>query len=132
LEVRDPFDAPQPQDRRSEFVTERRNQPRFDLEVSVRIYPRGRGVARGHTVDISQSGIAVMLVDEIPTGEVVRIEFTLPLGKVDTHDLVCQRNAFRYGLQFLESAKASDVIGQTCRQLALELALFPKSDPTPL
>jgi hypothetical protein len=35
-------------------------------------------------------------------------------------------------LQFLESAKASDVIGQTCRQLALELALFPKSDPTPL
>lgn len=61
-----------------------------------------------------------MLRVEVPVGEVVRLEFSLPLGDVEIHALVRQRNAFRYGFQFVESSSAQDIIGQTCRQLAVE------------
>jgi len=102
-----------------EFVETRRH-PRFKLEVDIRIYPRNRAVVRAHTVDISESGISAMLTTEVPMGEVVRLEFNLPLGEVEVHALVRQHNAFRYGFQFLESPSAQDLIGRTCRQLAVQ------------
>lgn len=102
-----------------EFVEARRH-PRFRLETDVRIYARNSPVVRGQTVDISESGISAMLMMEVPIGEVVRLEFSLPLGEVEVHALVRQRNAFRYGFQFVESSSAQDVIGRTCRHLALE------------
>lgn len=112
---------------RSQFGTgqahafvEARRHPRFKLEVEIRIYPRGSPVVRGHTVDVSESGISAMLRVEVPLGEVVRLEFTLPCGEVEVHALVRQRNAFRYGFQFVEASSAQDVIGRTCRQLAVE------------
>lgn len=71
-------------------------------------------------MDLSESGVAALLRDEVPLGEVVRLEFTLPLGHVEVHALVCQRSAFRFGFQFVEAASPEDVIGQTCRQLAVE------------
>jgi len=99
-------------------VVDARRHPRFKLEVDIRIYPRNRAVVRGHSVDISESGISAMLRDEVKLDEVVRLEFALPDGAVEVHALVRQRNAFRYGFQFLESAQAQDVIGRTCRELA--------------
>ncbi len=100
-------------------VVDARRHPRFELEVNIRVYPRNSEVVRGHTVDISQSGISAMLREELQLDEVVRLEFTLPHGEVEVHALVRQRNAFRYGFQFLESAEAQDVIGRTCRELAI-------------
>jgi c-di-GMP-binding flagellar brake protein YcgR len=108
-----------------EFVEARRH-PRFKLQVDIRIYPRNRAVVRGHTVDISESGISAMLMVEVPIGEVVRLEFSVPLGEVEVHALIRQRNAFRYGFQFVESSSAQDIIGRTCRMLAIEQA---KQDP---
>ncbi|MGO9088534.1 MAG: PilZ domain-containing protein [Terriglobales bacterium] len=108
-----------------EFVEARRH-PRFKLEVNLRIYARNSAVVRGQTVDISESGISAMLMVEVPIGEVVRLEFALPLGEVEVHALVRQRNAFRYGFQFVESSSAQDVIGRTCRHLAVEQ---PAPDP---
>ena len=115
---------------RSEFgtglthdVVEARRHPRFKLEVDIRVYPRNASVVRGHTVDISEGGISAMLRVEVPVGEVVRLEFALPLGEVEAHALVRQRNAFRYGLQFVESSSAQEVIGRTCRQLAMQESL---------
>ena len=102
-----------------EFVETRRH-PRFKLEIDIRIYPRNRAVVRGHTVDISESGISALLVTEVPIGEVVRLEFALPLGEIEVHALVRQRNAFRYGFQFLESPCAQEIIARTCRHLAIE------------
>ena len=104
-------------------VVEARRHPRFKLEVDIRVYPRNASVVRGHTVDMSESGISAMLRVEVPIGEVVRLEFTLPLGAVEIHALVRQRNAFRYGLQFVESSTAQEVIGRTCRELAMEESL---------
>jgi hypothetical protein len=102
-----------------EFVEARRH-PRYKLEVEVRIYPRNAAVVRGHSVDLSESGLSAMLRVEVPLGEVVRLEFALPTGEVEIHALVRQRSAFRYGFQFVEASSAQDVIGRACRQLAVE------------
>ena len=100
-----------------------RRHPRYRLETEICIYPRNLPVVRGQTVDISESGISAMLRVEVPLGEVVRLEFKLSLGEVEVHALVRQRNAFRYGFQFVESESALEAIGRTCRQLALEQSL---------
>jgi hypothetical protein len=96
-----------------------RRHPRFKLEVSIRVYARGCPVVRGDTVDISESGISAMLRQEVPVGEVVRLEFTVPLGNVELLALVRHKNAFRYGFQFVEASSSHDVIGRTCRQLSV-------------
>jgi c-di-GMP-binding flagellar brake protein YcgR len=103
----------------SDFV-DRRRLPRFALEVNIRIYPRNCAVVRGHTVDISESGIAVLLRDEVPIGELVRLEFALPDGDVEVLAVVRQRTAFRYGFQFVEPPTTQDAIGRTCRQLSMD------------
>jgi hypothetical protein len=104
-------------------LVDARGAPRFILEAEIRVYPRDSAVVRGHTIDISQSGISAILAVEVPTGEVVRLEFTLPLGPVEIHAVARQRRAFRYGFQFLESAHAQDLIARTCRELAVEQAV---------
>ncbi len=106
--------------RSSHELVDARRHPRFKLETEIRIYPRNSPVVRAHTVDISESGVSAMLRTEVPLGEVVRLEFRLPLGDVEVLALVRQRNAFRYGFQFVESASAQDLIGRSCRQLAVE------------
>ena len=106
-----------------EFVEARRHR-RFKLEVNVRIYARNSAVVRGQTVDISESGVSAMLMVEVPIGEVVRLEFNLPLGEVEVHALVRQRNAFRYGFQFVEAGSVQELIGRTCRHLAVEQSVL--------
>jgi c-di-GMP-binding flagellar brake protein YcgR len=100
-----------------------RRCPRYKLDVDISVYPRNAPVVRGHTVDISESGISAMLTTEVPIGEVVRLEFSLSTGDVQVHAMVRQRNAFRYGFQYLEASSAQDIIGRTCRQLALEQSM---------
>ncbi len=97
---------------------ETRRHPRYSFETDVQIYPRNQPVVRGHTVDISESGISAMLRMEVPLGEIVRLEFTVEAGVVEVHALVRQRNAFRYGFQFIESASAQELIRRTCNQLS--------------
>jgi PilZ domain-containing protein len=101
-----------------------RRRPRFKLEVDMQVYPRDCPVVQGHSVDISESGISAMLREEVSVGAVVRLEFTLALGKVDVLAVVRHRNAFRYGFQFVEISSGQDVVGRTCRQLSVESALW--------
>jgi hypothetical protein len=100
-----------------------RRHPRYKLEVSIRVYPRNASVVRGQTVDVSESGISAMLRVEVPVGEVVRLEFELPDGPVEVHAMVRQRNAFRYGMQFVDSGSVHSAISRTCSQLAMEQSL---------
>lgn len=100
-------------------MIEARRHPRYKIEIDIRVYRRDSAVVRGHSVDISESGISVMLRDEVPIGEVVRLEFTVPTGDVTIHALTRQRNAFRYGFQFLEAISQLEIIQRTCRQLAV-------------
>ena len=100
-------------------MTEARRHPRYKLEIDVRIYARNTAVVRAHSVDISQSGISAMLRDEVRLGEVVRLEFTVATGEVVIHALARQRNAFRYGFEFLEAVPELEIIQRACRQLAV-------------
>ena len=104
-------------------MIEARRHPRYKIEVGVRIYPRNAQVVRGHSVDLSESGVSVMLRDEVRIGEVVRLEFTIPTGEVIIHALVRQRNAFRFGFEFLEAISQMEIIQRACRQLAIEQSL---------
>ena len=106
-------------------VVDARRHPRYKLEVDISVYPRNDEVVRGYTVDISESGISAMLRVEVPIGEVVRLEFSLPEGDVEAHATVRQRNAFRFGFQFVDCGSKHELITRTCRQLALEQATEP-------
>lgn len=102
---------------------DQRRFPRFKIEVPIMIISRSAGVLQGHTLDLSESGVAAMLKMEVPLGELVELEFELPYGKVHTHATARQRSAFRYGFQFVWD-QASEAVKTTCRQLEREQALF--------
>jgi c-di-GMP-binding flagellar brake protein YcgR len=102
---------------------ESRRHPRYEIDVDISIYPRNASVVRGHTVDLSESGVSAMLRNEVPLGEVVRLEFELPLGPVEVHAQVRQRSAFRYGFEFMEEKTSREIIGRTCRDLGMRLSV---------
>jgi hypothetical protein len=110
----------QPAASRARDIVDARRHARFKLEVNIGVHSRTCGMLQGQTVDLSESGISAMLRLEVPLGEVVKLDFELPFGPVTIHAMVRQRNAFRYGFQFLESSAVSEVIRSTCRQLAVE------------
>jgi hypothetical protein len=100
-----------------------RRKPRFKIGADIVIHSRTCGELQGQVVDLSESGISALLKIEVPLGEVVDLEFTLPFGAVTIQAKVRQRTAFRYGFQFAESDAANDAIRRTCRSLAIEEAL---------
>jgi len=65
-----------------------------------------------------------MLTIEVPVGEIVELEFTLPFGAVTTYAIVRQRSAFRYGFQFIDPGPAREILHSTCRNLAMEQSLL--------
>jgi hypothetical protein len=106
-------------------VADARRQSRFKFEVDIRVSSRTCGSLKGRTVDISESGIAAMLTIEPLLGEIVELTFTLPSGPVTILATVRQRNAFRYGFEFVDSEWLHLVIRRTCRDLAMEQSLLP-------
>jgi hypothetical protein len=114
----------QPGARPDRVLIDKRHQPRFKLEVKIVVNSRTCGMLKGQTVDISESGISATLRIEVSVGELVELEFTLPFGLVTIYAMVRQRNAFRYGFQFVESISTKAVIQATCRQLAVEQTLL--------
>jgi PilZ domain len=87
-----------------------RRYPRFKIEVDIRIKSRTCGLLKGRTVDISESGIAAMLRIEVPLGEIVDLSFTLPDSSVAIGAKVLQRNAFRYGFEFIDPNTVNETI----------------------
>jgi hypothetical protein len=106
------------------FTVNARLRPRFELRINIRIHSRTCGVLIGHTVDISESGIAVMLKLGVPLAELVKLDFTLSLGDVTILAIARQRNAFRYGFEFVDSSSAHEIIRHTCSDLAVTQALI--------
>ena len=105
-------------------LIERRIKPRFKLEIDISISSRTCGLLSGYTVDISESGIAAIVKMEVPLGEVVELDFSPPFGRVSIYAMVRQKNAFRYGFQFVQSNLIPKIIQPTCRQLAVEKSLL--------
>lgn len=108
---------------------ERRIQARFPVETEIKVHSRTCGTLKGHTVDLSESGVAAMLMMEVPVGELVELEFTLSYGRVLIYAMVRQRSAFRYGFQFLDSKQIADIIRPACRELFMEKSLAAENVP---
>lgn len=105
-------------------MEDERRQPRFKIKVGIQVSSKTCGLLNGQTVDLSESGISAMLTIEVPVGELVQLEFALPFGQVTTYAIVRQKNAFRYGFQFIDPGPASEILHSTCRQLAMEQSLL--------
>ena len=103
--------------------TEARRQPRFKIEIDITINSRTNGTLKGHTVDISESGIAAILPIEAPLGEIVELSFALPCGPVRIPATVRQRNACRYGFEFVDQGLVHEFIRRMCRDLAVDQSL---------
>lgn len=101
-------------------LIDRRHEPRFKLVVEIQITSKTSGILKGRTGDISQSGISALLRDELKVGELVELDFTVPLGRVKIYAVVANRSAFRYGFRFAESKFVEEIIRPTCRVLGLE------------
>jgi hypothetical protein len=114
----------QPATGRIRIVEDARRQPRFKINVAIKVHSKTYGLLKGQSVDLSESGISAMLTIEVPVGEIVELEFTLPFGQVTIYAIVRQRNAFRYGFQFIDSKGASAILHSTCRQLEIEQSLL--------
>ena len=104
-------------------IPDARRQPRFKLEADITISSRTSGMLKGHTVDISESGIAAMLRIEAPLGEVVELDIALPCGSVKIQAIGRQRNAFRYGFEFVDQELVHEFIRRTCRDLAVDRSM---------
>ena len=73
---------------------------------------------KGATVDISESGVSALPKLEVPLGEFVELQFMLPYRPVTVYAVVGQRNAFRYGFQFVESHSMPAIIQSACQPQA--------------
>jgi PilZ domain len=72
-------------------------------------------------MDISESGIGALLDEDVPVGEVVKLNIPLPSGPVTICATVRQRSSFfRYGFEFVESKSVREILQSTCRQLAVQ------------
>jgi hypothetical protein len=95
------------------YLVDAHGHPRFKLEVDIRINSGSCGLLQGHTIDISESGIAAMLTLEAPLREIVELDFTLPSGPVMSFAAARQRNAFRYGFEFNDRDSLHELIRRT-------------------
>ena len=89
---------------------EARRSPRIRLEVDVNIYSQKAGLVPGRTLDISESGISVVLPVELPIGEAVRLEVGFPREPVMVRAVVRNRNIFRHGFEFEQPSAGRELI----------------------
>jgi PilZ domain-containing protein len=94
-----------------------RRHPRFKLDANLKIRSRSEGLLNGYALDISECGLAAMLVMEVSIGEIVDLDFDLPLGPVSVRAVVRERSAFRYGFQFVQPNPAHRQIVEACTTL---------------
>ncbi len=95
-------------------LTDSRRHPRYKVDVDITVKTRTCGLLQGRTVDISESGVSALLMIEAPLAEVVDLTFSLPFGRVHTLAIVRQRQAFRYGFEFLDPTLIQETIRRTC------------------
>jgi hypothetical protein len=102
----------------NQFTNEQRDLPRFGLDVPLRIHSRKGELILGRTVDMSESGMSAIVLLEMSIGQPIELDFKLPCGPINVHAIVKNKNAFRYGLEFVLTDKERMTIKRGCRELA--------------
>jgi hypothetical protein len=102
----------------NQFPTEQRGDPRFSLEVPLRIHFRTGELILGRTLDISESGLSALVLLQMSVRQPIELDFKLPCGPVNVHAIVKNKSAFRYGLEFVLTDKERAILKRGCRELA--------------
>jgi PilZ domain len=103
-----------------------RRFPRYalDLRLAVHVFRPGTGASAsvwGRSSELGEDGIGGTLTGELETGEVVSMEFSLPLTAypMKVRALVRYRRGLHHGFEFLAlSAEQRAVIRRVCEMLA--------------
>ena len=83
-----------------------RQFPRFQLDVRMLVHVFRDGTTTtvwGRSTSLGQEGIGATLTGEMELGEVVGLEFTVPLSPhpVKLRGIIRYKNGFQYGFEFL-------------------------------
>ena len=102
----------------------KRRFPRFTLDVrlTAQVFREGESISVwGRSNELGQDGIGGTLTGELAVGEVVSLEFALPVRvqPMKLRAVVRYRHGLRHGFEFLAvSAKQRDDIQRACEMLS--------------
>jgi PilZ domain len=99
---------------RLDALREARRDLRFKLDVEVKIISPSKGSFSGQTLDLSDHGVSATLPFELPIGEVVELDFTWRIGRMNVFAIVRNRKEFRFGFEFVEPNPALHLIRENC------------------
>jgi hypothetical protein len=99
---------------RLDALREARRDPRFRLDVDVKIDSPPMGSVSGRTLGLSDHGLSATLPVELPLLEVVQLNFVLRLGRVAVFATVRNRDRHRHGFQFVEPNPAQHLVRESC------------------
>jgi PAS domain S-box-containing protein len=108
---------PEPKRRQQavDYAGNTRRHSRFSLNVDVSIQSPTQGLVPANALDISESGMSAVLPIHLPVGQVVELDFKLPIRRVRLIAAVRQNHGFRYGFQFVEPDDATlHTIRESC------------------
>jgi hypothetical protein len=106
----------------AETSSAHRRHSRHHLATPLHLWRRsGSGIAiPGIALEISESGISVILPEELALGEQVEFAVELPTGQLRTTAVVRNKIMFRSGLEFQAPSSAQlQLIRQACAALPL-------------
>ena len=98
-------------------IPDRRRHARYRFSMPITVYLTGRAPMHGMSLEISESGMSVMISDELIIGAAVELE-PVAGGKVSAH--VRRHTGKVYGFEFLEldPARVQRIV-ETCKMLPL-------------
>jgi hypothetical protein len=117
-------DASAPAKAQGEKYPMARRFPRFSLDVRLQVRMFQEGEFRtcwGRSVELGQDGIGATLTGTLATGEIVTLEFPLPLTPypIKLRAIVRYCQGLRYGFEFLTMNQAQrDTVLRVCQYLA--------------
>jgi hypothetical protein len=91
----------------SENKKEERRHKRLELKAEVTVRSES-GALPGRTLDISESGMAVILPVELPVGKAVKLEMKVP-APITADAIVRSRDVFRHGFEFVQPLR--EIVG---------------------
>jgi two-component system cell cycle sensor histidine kinase/response regulator CckA len=95
-----------------------RRHLRFKLNVDATVHSSTQGHVLANTLDISESGLSAILPIELPLGEIVELDFQLPILRVRVVASVREHYRLRYGFEFVEPDDATlRTIRESCALL---------------
>lgn len=88
---------------------ERRQTPRYQAELRVRIQSQSRGAVEGNSADLSLGGIFVVLDPPLPVDELIKISFGEQVNHIEVEGLVVHSlSGYGNGVMFMNRTDESD------------------------